>query len=89
MKRLGCLVLASLLLAGCGSTMPRVVEVPVAVPIPEPPKKTRPPLTISILKPDSPPDVVIRAYASSLEALAGYAKELETILDGYRGAGAK
>ncbi len=73
-----------LILAGCG-TLPRTVEVPVAVPCTAPPEVTRPHLAIRNLRTDSPPADVVRAYAESLEAVAGYAEQLETILDGYRG----
>jgi len=73
-------------LAGC-STLPKTVEVPVAVPCTAPPEIARPRLAIGALLPDSPPADVIRAYAESLEAVAGYAGQLETILDGYREGG--
>lgn len=84
MRRFALIVLAALAISGC-STLPRTVEIPVAVPCTPPPVVSRPHLAVSTLKSDSTPDVVIRAYAEALEALAGYAKELETILNGYRG----
>ena len=74
----------ALVLAGC-SALPRTVDIPIATPCPAPPQVARPHLTIRGLKPDSPPADVIRAYAESLEAVAGYAEQLETLLDGYRG----
>jgi len=76
----------TLFLSAC-STLPQTVAVPVAVPCAAPPDIARPRLTIGTLRPDSPPADVIRAYAESLEALAGYAEQLETILDGYREGG--
>lgn len=75
------------LLAGC-ATVPKSVEIPVAVPCPPPPEIVRPHLPILDLSPESPPDNVIRAFAASIEVLAGYAAELETILSGYRPASA-
>jgi len=75
-----------LLLSAC-STLPRTVEVPVAVPCTAPPEVARPRLALGALRPDSPPADVIRAYAESLEAVAGYAEQLETILNGYREGG--
>ncbi len=82
MKQLVMIALLGLL-AGC-STLPRTVEVPVAIPCPAPPKVSRPRLAVGSLLPDSAPAEVVRAYAASMEALAGYAERLETILDGYR-----
>ncbi len=85
MKRLALMALI-IALAGC-STLPQTVQVPVAVPCTAPPEITRPRLAIGTLRPDSPPADVIRAYAESLEAVAGYAEQLETILYGYREGG--
>lgn len=81
------ILIACLFLLSACSTLPPTVEVPVAVPCTAPPQVARPHLTIRNLRPDSPPADVVRAYAESLEAIAGYAEQLETILDGYRGGG--
>lgn len=83
MNKLICLLIVALL-SGCASSLPRTVEVPIAVPCPAPPEIARPRLTIGKLKPESSPAEVERAYAESLEAIAGYAKQLEKILNGYR-----
>lgn len=85
MKRFDLIALIVLVTSGC-STLPRTVEIPVAVPCTAPPVVARPRLTISTLIPASSPSDVIRAYAESLEEVAGYAEHLETILNGYRGA---
>lgn len=76
----------ALVLAGCANTPPRTVtvEVPVAVPCPPPPATSRPPLPIAELTEQSTPEQVMRAYATSIEACAGYARELEAIIEGYR-----
>lgn len=68
---------------GCASA-PRVVELPVPIPCPAPPETTRPHLPIADLHDGDSPDNVVRAYAASVEALLGYARELETLLSGYR-----
>jgi hypothetical protein len=72
-----------LLCLGCAHA-PVVVKEPVAVPCPAPPAIARPHLPIASLRRDDPPAVVMKAYAASLEALSGYARELEAILQGYR-----
>jgi len=74
---------AFLILVAC-TTIPKTVEVPIAVECPQPPEITRPQLAVKTLQPASPPAEVIKAYAMTLEQLAGYATELETILKGYR-----
>lgn len=81
--------LAPLLLAGCASAPqpPVEVRVPVPVPCPAPPDTVRPALPLADLTPDSPPDVVLRAYAASIEVLMGYAESVETLLDAYRPPG--
>lgn len=72
-----------LLCLGCAHA-PQVVNVPVAVPCPAPPAIARPHLPIASLRKDDPPAAVMRAYAATVEALSGYARELEAILQGYR-----
>jgi len=79
----GLLVAAQCAFTGC-ATVPRTVDIPVAVPCPAPPEFARPHLPIAALRPESQPSEVIRAYAESLELLAGYATQLETVLNGYR-----
>ena len=76
------LISLALLLSAC-STLPPVVEVPVAVPCPAPPVTTRPRLAIRDLRPGSQPAEVEKAYATTLEQLGGYAAELEQIVKGY------
>jgi hypothetical protein len=76
----------ALLLSGC-STLPATVEVPIPVPCTPPPQVTRPHLAVGRLRPDSPAADVVKAYETTLEELAGYALYLETLLNGYRGAG--
>ena len=83
MKQVVMIAMLLLLTIGC-SALPRTVEVPVAVPCPVPPEISRPRLTVGLLRSDSAPAEVVRAYAASMEALAGYAERLEAILDGYR-----
>lgn len=63
------------------------VQVPVAVPCPAPPPVVRPKLLVTGLTQATPPDQVMKALIASLEILAGYAGELETLLDGYRKGG--
>lgn len=80
------LALAMLLpLVGCASSPVRA-QIPVAVPCPPPPAVARPALPIAELTAESQPDAVMRAYAATVEALMGYAGELELLLDGYRPA---
>lgn len=83
MRMIAALAVLCLLSVGCAHT-PSTVEIPVAVPCPAPPATVRPHLPISDLRGTDSPDNVVRAYAASVEALIGYAKELETILSGYR-----
>lgn len=84
MNKIIGLFIVALCLSAC-STLPATVAVPVAVPCSAPVEIARPTLAIRDLQPDSPPADVIRAYAESMEALAGYAERLELLLDGYRG----
>ena len=84
MKRFALIIMVAMVLSGCSSTLPRTVEIPVAVPCTPPPVVIRPHLAISTLQLNSPPAEVIRAYAVSLEQVTGYAQQLETILNGYR-----
>ena len=78
-----CLIALIGLMTAC-STLPPTVDIPIAVPCLAPPVVARPHLPLKNLHPDSPPADVIRAYAESLEALAGYSEQLEALLDGYR-----
>ncbi len=78
------IVCALLVLVAACATVPKSVDIPVAVPCPAPPRVARQHLPITDLRPGDSPDNVIRAYAVSVEELVGYAEELETILDGYR-----
>ncbi len=83
MKLLAAIAVAFLLLCGCAHG-PATVQVPIAVPCPVPREVARPHLPIADLRPGDAPDNVVRAYAASMETLIGYARELETILSGYR-----
>lgn len=76
------------MLFGCtGNTRGEPIEVKVPVsdcPIPK--EVLRPALPIDNLKTgdEADPGKVAIAYAATVKALLGYAKELEQILDGYR-----
>ncbi len=83
MRTTAAIAVLCLLAFGCAHAPP-AVEIPVAVPCQAPPQVVRPHLPISDLRAADSPDNVVRAYAVSVEALIGYAKELETILSGYR-----
>lgn len=92
------IIIAAMVLAGCGTCKPQIVErtttvevkVPVTTPIPEPKVVTRPQLMIFQLTStdEADPGKVIKYYSASIKQLQGYAVELETILDGYRNNGA-
>jgi len=77
------LVVAALL-AGCAAPDPRIVEIPVAAEVPEPPVIERPRLPLEDLTPDAKPDEVMRSYRATVEVLMQYARDLETALDAYR-----
>jgi len=85
MKRL-IIIAACAITAGCSTvaTLPTVVKIPVPVPCQEPPPITRPHLQIAALPANARADQYVRAVESSLEALMGYAEELERLLKGYR-----
>ena len=83
------LFLLLLLVAGCAPqeivrTETVEVLVPVATPCPAPPGVRRPALPLAALDSTSAPADVMRAYVSSAWLLAGYAEELEILLDAYR-----
>lgn len=61
-----------------------IVQVPVAVPCPPPPAVSRPHLPIADIRRGEGEAALIKAYAATVEALKGYAEELEALLDGYR-----
>lgn len=85
--RVSIALLLGLLLLACQRTPQIVVqkvEVPVAIPCPEPVVPVRPELPLSTVGPGSPADLVVKAYAASVEMLKGYAKELERIVEGFR-----
>lgn len=75
-------LLPLLLLAGCAHVPPPVV--PVAAPCPPPPALALPYLPIRDLTPQDPPDVVLRAYAVTVERLKGALRERDALLAGYR-----
>lgn len=92
------IIIAAMVLAGCSTCKPQIVErvvtvevkVPVATPIPEPKAVSRPQLMIFELTSadEEEPGKVIKYYRASIKQLQGYVVELETILDGYRNNGA-
>lgn len=86
MKILVVVALAILaLLAGCAAHQQAArIEIPIAAPCPVPPVIARPALPIAQLNEQSTPDQVARAYAATVEILMGYARQLETLLNGYR-----
>jgi hypothetical protein len=76
------LVVASfLLLAACASSgqMPSTVLIPIAVPAAVPMLPPEPYLPIEALKPNSPPDVVLKSYAASVLLLKGWGASLLTL----------
>lgn len=76
-----CLMIGAL--CGCASApqpLPERVLVPVPVECPRPEVPPRPQLPISELKEGAPSADVARAYAATVEALKGYAKQLEALL---------
>lgn len=77
-------LLALLALSGCATQTRTVrVEIPVAAECPAPPGIARPYLPSADLATENPGDV-IRACVGTVEALQGYAMELEAIVNGYR-----
>jgi len=86
-KLLSIWILSSALICACAPavTLPTVVKIPVPVPCTPPPAIVRPQLAITTLPGKATPDQYVRAVESSLEALVGYAEELEKYLNGYRG----
>lgn len=79
-------LIAMLILTGCATTaLPPTAVLPVAVPPPPPPVIARPALPIAEITAASAPDAVMRAYVASVAVLQGYARQLEKLLDGYRG----
>jgi hypothetical protein len=93
-RHLIILWMASTVLAGCARPAqtvhqppPQIVQVPVAVPCPAPAPTVRPHLAVADLPTDADPATIMRAYAASLMALQGYARELEALLDTYRTQG--
>ncbi|HBG06310.1 MAG: hypothetical protein A2075_12130 [Geobacteraceae bacterium GWC2_58_44] len=83
MRRFAVIAALAGLLCAC-SHHPDIVQVPLAVPCPEPPAIARPHLPAVDLNAYTPPDQVMKALVASLEILKGYAGELETLLNGYR-----
>jgi hypothetical protein len=79
---------ASCLFAACtpAVTLPTIVKIPVPIQCPEPPSVTRPHLPITSLSAAATPEQYVRAVETSLEALMGYADQLEQLLGGYRSA---
>lgn len=82
MKRL--VLCASLILLTACTHVPRIAEVPVAVPCTPPPPVVRPVLPIDRLTGSSTSAEIVKAYVVTVQKLIDYARELETLLDGYR-----
>jgi hypothetical protein len=80
-------LLVSLLL-GCSTTggLVRVetqtVDIPVVIPQPVIEVPPRPTLELTTLAPDTPPEVVVRAYQITILQLQTYANQLEVLLGG-------
>jgi hypothetical protein len=78
-------ILSALMLNACATqSPPKEVEIPIPVNCPAPQIPPKPHLPISNLAPNSSPDTIIKAYASSVELLMGYSNQLITILNGYK-----
>lgn len=82
MKRL---ILALVALTGCArpQPIPRVVQIPVAVPCPPPAIPPRPVLPTAQLGPEPSLDALLRALLADRELLAAWALDLETRLKAY------
>jgi len=81
MKRL----MALAFLVGCHRPV-QVVPAPVAVPCPEPPVLTWPPLPVESIQPGTPGGAVAQAYLASLYILKARLAEALALLNGYRTA---
>lgn len=81
-------LVAVLALAGCATTPKLTCNVkPVAVPIvysPAPPVVARPVLPITTITKTDSDGVVVKKYAASVQALLGYSKQLEDIINQYQ-----
>lgn len=80
----GPIVAAAALLASACCAPPATVKVPIERPCPEPAPTTRPYVPFEDLPANAPDAEVQKACIGSLEAVGGYAEELETVLNGYR-----
>lgn len=77
----GLIAATALALTGC-ATAPQITTVPVARPCPAAQERpARPELPIKHINNTDAPNVVVKAYASSVELLKGYAEALEEKLD--------
>lgn len=84
-KALFFIIIASTFLTACATCpAPKEVKVPVAVPCPTPQIPPKPHLPIADIKPNSPPNTVIQAYAASVKLLQGYSNQLIALLHGYQ-----
>lgn len=86
-------IIAILVLAGCATTPNKITITsdikPIAVPIvysPEPPIVTRPTLPHLVMTPEQilSDGEIAKAYAGSIQALIGYAEQLEDIVAQYK-----
>jgi hypothetical protein len=76
------LALSTILWIGGCTRSPQTVYVPV--PCPQPPLVARPSLPIQTLQPGDSVERERILWWATVEALMGYSKTLETLLDGYR-----
>jgi len=74
----------SISLTACASQRSQEVKIPVPVACPAPQIPPKPHLPIADLKLNSPPNVVIKAYAASVRALQDYTNELIGLLKSYQ-----
>lgn len=74
------------LLAACKAPETRIVtvQVPVAVPCPEPPLLLWPDLPLSHITASTPDGEVAKAYVASIQILKGRLAETLALLNGYR-----
>lgn len=78
------LLLLFIFIIGCSNTMPKVLEVPIAVQPPSPIVQPKPHLPIEGLRAGAKSDETIKAYVQSVKILQDDDKELRTLLTGYQ-----
>lgn len=83
MKRV--ILLLTLLLSGCASTMPKTVNMPVPVQCPKPNIPEQPHYPIKDLKQGDQPATVMKAYVATVVAQQNFINQLITLLRAYHG----